>query len=216
MIDELKKGIKLLKYSFNFKTNLVAGIFFLICGVVFVFIDEQVFMLGGTYIMLAPIMMLQILFTMLCANIVASSPGKPVLEIWLASVIGGGTMILCYIFLIAITAFKISKTPLLESEYLKDLVCLGMVAAVLMMYMSVCYKVFVISVLGFCFVYPFIYSFIRGMLSVIEGHLTIVNCSLTGFGFVLLGAVLAFLINRILYRKPVSKWAMVAKFRKYM
>ncbi|MDE5777998.1 MAG: hypothetical protein K2I10_05760 [Lachnospiraceae bacterium] len=218
MTDELKKGMKLIKYGFNLKSSILVGILVFISGIVFIVVDHETFLIGGTFIMLGPMMLIQIVFTLLCANSVAASPKKRVLEMWIPNLVEFVIAVFTYIVVIAITLLKIyetHKTPELENGYLKNLVCMGIMGCILIIYMSIAYKYFFMSILFGCFAYVyFVISDI--LLPLIKFRLTIVTASLIGFCFIILGSVMSLMLSKAFYKKPVSKYAIGGALRKYM
>ena len=212
MIDELKRGMKLLKYGFNLKSSILLAVLFFLMGIVFIGIDNVTFLLGGTYIMLGPMMLIQIVVTLISANSVAASPRKRVLEIWIPNLAGLVIMILGYICIIAIAVLKIYQKPALENDYLNNLACMGMLTCILGIYMSISYKSFLMSILGIALAYPTAYV----LFGSIKIHLTIVTASLIGFAFIVLGSILSFMLRKAFYKKPISKYAVGGALRKYM
>lgn len=215
MTDELKKGMKLIKYGFNLKSYILVGVLSFISGIFFIVVNHENFLIGGAFIMLGPMMLIHIVFTLLCANSVAASPKKPVLEMWISNLVKFVIAALTYIVEIAITMLKIHEThntPELENSCLKNLVCMGITGCILIIYMTVVYKYFFTSVL-FIYVYCIISDI---LLLLIKFHLTIVTASLIGFCFIILGSVMSLMLSKAFYRKPVSKYAIGGALRKYM
>lgn len=216
MTGELKRGIKLIKYGFNLKSSILTAVLFFIMGIVISIMNPKVSLLGGTYIMLGPLMSVQIVFTLMCANSVAASSYKRVLEIWIPNLAGFLSIVFGYSFIIVITALKIRKTPLLETDGLRNLVCIGVIACVLGIYMSTAYKNFFVSIFLFVVEYIFVYFFADILLKITKIHLTILSAALIGFGFIILGSILSFMLSKAFYKKPVSKYAVGGALRKYM
>lgn len=218
MIDELKRGMKLIKYGFNLKSSILAGTLFFLLGIVLNIVDHEASLLGGLYIILGPMMLTHIIFTLSCANSVAASPQKRVLEMWLPSLTEFVMVVLSYIIVIAITLLKIFEThraPELEDGYLKNLVCIGMVGGILILYMAMAYKYFFASVFTIGFVYAVLMALDKVLL-LINIHLTVVTAALIGFCFIALGAVMSIILRKAFYKKPVSKYAVGGALRKYL
>lgn len=216
MTGELKRGIKLIKYGFNLKSSILIAVLFFIMGIVISIMDPKVSLLGGTYIMLGPLMSVQIVSTLICANSVAASSYKRVLEIWIPNLAAFLSIVFGYSFIIVITVLKIHKTPLLETDGLRNLVCMGMLACVLGIYMSTAYKSFFVSIFLFTIAFVSVYFSADILLKITQIHLTILSAALLGFGFILLGSVLSFMLSKAFYKKPISKYAVGGAFRKYM
>lgn len=216
MIGELKRGIKLIKYGFNLKSSILVALLFFIMGIVISIMNPTVSLLGGTYIMLGPLMSVQIVSMLTCANSVAASSYKRILEIWIPNLAAFLSIVFGYSFIIVITALKIRKTPLLETDNLRNLVCIGVLACVLGIYMSTAYKSFFVSIFLFTVAYMFVYFSTDILLEVTKIHLTVLSAALIGFGFILLGSVLSFMLSKAFYKKPISKYAVGGAFRKYM
>lgn len=216
MIGELKRGIKLIKYGFNLKSSILAAVLFFIMGIIISIVNPTVSLLGGTYVMLGPLMLVQIVSTLMCANSVAASSYKRVLEIWIPNLVGFLSLVFGYSFIIVITAIKIRKTPLLETDALHTLVCMGMLACVLGIYMSTAYKSFFVSIFLFTAAYIFVYFSADILLKITKIHLTLLSAALIGFGFILLGSVLSVMLSKAFYKKPISKYAVGGALRKYM
>ncbi len=74
MMNEMKRCLKLYRYSYGVKRCLTFAVIFEIIGILFPFSDNGVISIRGAYLMLVPGMIIQCFLYLEVSGIVASSP----------------------------------------------------------------------------------------------------------------------------------------------
>ena len=89
MMTEMKKCLKLCKYGYQMKTNIIIGLIFLALGLVWLFINSGYnSLLGITYLLLVPLFAVQISCSMLFSNMILSSTMRKTLDRTFPNVVG--------------------------------------------------------------------------------------------------------------------------------
>lgn len=224
MMNEMKKVCKLIKYGYNFKMNMGFAILFTIFGVIFSVLGSmmssenhmQPAVLSTLYMLLGPIMVIQLLYTLLFCDIVKSSPKNYTLEVtapnFFAAVIG----ILAYIFSIISAAIGIKVSPELAESYNTVIISSGLLIAVCLLYFGVCYKYFVLGTIGFMVGFIVVYGGVSAAVFKINDSFPIAtgNSIFIGAVIVAVGILTSSIIRKLLYKKPISKLSAGAYLRK--
>ena len=161
-------------------------------------------------------MLLQVYNTLLSIGMVTASPKRRMLETWLIDILGLLTGICYYIFLLIIAVIKMNlEDEAVKQQYGTAFLFAGMIGGWVLVYCGMAWKSFLISVIVFSGGFFVIFS---GFSNAIEEGMSINPGigAMLGILAVVLGAVIAGIIRRVLYKIPVSKYAMGANLRKQM
>ena len=161
-------------------------------------------------------MLLQVYNTLLSIGMVTASPKRRMLETWLIDILGLLTGICYYIFLLIIAVIKMNlEDEAVKQQYGTAFLFAGMIGGWVLVYCGMAWKSFLISVIVFSGGFFVIFS---EFSNAIEEGMTINPGigAMLGILAVVLGAVIAGIIRRVLYKIPVSKYAMGANLRKQM
>lgn len=216
MTTDLKTAFKLLKYTFHLKTNCVSAIIITILGILFLIAapDTTLFMLGGFYLALGPLCILQMQFTLLYSNLGKSSPKARMLEISSIDTLSAIIILICYTFVVIYITIRHGSAP---AEFpITYLFTMGIMYATLLIYFSLSYKTFIFGILLLiiCTISVFSVSIFIIELGIVELHLNTFTGYLLGYGCVFMGLLLSGLLRRLVYKRPLSKLAAGAKLRK--
>ena len=212
MMDEMKRGLKLIKYANGFKVTAVITILFCLIAIVISFVDLQFIVIASVEIFMSIIMFAQMEYSLLATGICASSPRKRNLETWLPDLSGLVLGIAGYLVILVI----IMVNYFYASEEVKQIcgagiLFSGMMGGITLVYGSLVYKNNIIAFIVF-------FSGFYSLLICFESGMSV---SLTagvwgGFAFILVGVVAAGILRRLLYRKPLNKVAFGIRFRRKM
>ena len=214
MMEEVKKGLKLIKYGSGLKLNIAVAIGFLVLGSLMLCIGPEGMFTGVFYIIVGPSMLLQLECSLLYSAACASSGKRKLLEITLPDFFILITAIVGYVAMVGVTAFWSIKEPTEAEACMKMMLVSGFILMCMLIYFGVAYKYFVFSIIAF------IAGLLVGMLG---GNVVIdfwkmeyrfTNCALLCLVFVTVGVILSCVLRRVLYRKPVSSLAAGANLRK--
>ncbi len=216
MIKSFRTQIKLLKYGSNIKSSIAAAALFFLLGLFFLIMDSEGLVISSLYIFASLLMLLQVYNTLLSIGMVTASPKRRMLETWLNDILGLLTGICYYIFLLIIAVIKMNlEDGAMEQQYGTAFLFSGMMGGWILVYCGMAWKSFLISVIVFSGGFFVIFS---GFSNAIEEGISINPGigALLGFLAVVLGAVIAGIIRRVLYKIPISKYAVGANLRKQM
>ncbi|MDE6625578.1 MAG: hypothetical protein K2K56_04325 [Lachnospiraceae bacterium] len=213
MTDEFKKQIKLIKYGRGFRVSIGVMLLFILMGIFFIISgDYEGVVMGSVEIFFGIVGLLQMEYSMVAIGLCASSPRKRTMETWLPDLSGLVWGIVGYAIILLIVMIKISffqEANEMKQLYGEKLVFAGMMGAIVIIYSSMAYK----SVWGsMIFFFAGFYGTLFASGKDIALNFTV--GALSGFFFILLGVVLAGVIRRLLYRKPLNRAAFDMGFRK--
>lgn len=215
MMREFKMSLKMMKYGDNIKSNIGGGILFFLLGIWLVVgggMETVGIVLGSTYIFLSVMMMKQIAYSLHFVGLVASSPKKKIMEIYMLDVLDFISGIICYVILLMMVWIQNQFAVQQNVQCGNALVFAGLEGGLILIYQAANVKSFLLSsvgyVTGFCIIlmntdkvmFPF---------GVIGG-------AMVGFLFVLLGIIAAGVLRRLIYRKSLSRYAAGQDLRKQM
>ena len=210
MINDMKLGIRLLRYGFGIKTNLVLLI---VCTAA----DMLCFALelaGITtpldgYLLLACAMVpVQILFSLNAVDIVLASPVRKKLQTSVPAVMSLCATLAAYLIIVLKKAVIILIHPDKTAQSAVMLSFLAFLAAVIMVFTGVLYKSFP-AFLVMCFSLSGFVSFF--MMSLLRSDFlgedmgALVRGALIGAVLILAGGALEYVLSILFYKKPVSK-----------
>lgn len=219
MITEWKRCMKLVKYGYNLKSSIACAVIFFVLGILWCIGDKGMFAMGGMYIVLGPLMLVQVIYTGLMAGMPLSSPRRRFIEIQLQDGLQLLVGVLGYLLVVLVAAIKVYRghsTPELSIAYGQMVLYTGMLVGVLLIYMGIVYKYFLFSLILFMGGFAFIYIGLWGEMIKIAHSVNMVSGTLLGLLFVLIGEVLSGVLRRLLYKKPLNKYAMGMALRKQM
>lgn len=213
MTRRIKLGMKLIKYSFDLKGNIILMVLFTIMGILWSFFTEME-LFGPLYLAITGVYAHQMLNTLQYSDMVLSSPREKELQIsvtLLLSILCG----LSYYMLTILVSVLDWKLFHQEGYSFRALVVFGGVFMVMMIYEVLWTKMGMIMVFITVLV-----AFTPAFLAYTEsGSVLLEGISLgagvgIGLAEILLGAVLQYLAARLTYRLPVSNKMMLARLQR--
>ncbi|MGN0153902.1 MAG: hypothetical protein ACI4A3_05585 [Lachnospiraceae bacterium] len=211
--------MRLVKYGYNLKSSIACAVIFFGVGILFCVVEIDMFAMGGLYIVLGPLMLVQIIYTGLMAGMALSSPRRRFIEIQLQDGLQILVGVLGYLLVVLIAAIKVYQghsTLELSKVYGQMVLYTGIMTGVLLVYMGIVYKYFLVSLILFMGGFSFVYTGLWGEMIKITHSVNMISGTLLGLLFVLIGEVLSAVMRRILYKKPLNKYAMGMALRKQM
>lgn len=217
MITELKKNWKLLKYTYQFKTNIITALIFVVLGIFWLLINgPEGLLLSTVYFYIGPLMLVQLTTNLLYSNMVTSSMQKKMLDRTFPNVMGWCSSLLSFVVpTIYMTVYSI-KHPTEELSGGNMLVVVGLVLVVTIIYYSVAFKYFVVSTILFAVCFALAFS--CGMAFLVRSgvEISMLSGSLIGFVLIIVANIVAALIRKALYKLPNSPLAGGMALRKAM
>ncbi len=220
MIDDLKTGLKLLKFSYNLKTYIVLGIVFVVLGCVILFLGGGDMYWGkyaGLLAMAGGLFPAQMLYSLAVSNMVLASPMRKKLQtkipVFCSLVMQTGV----YLVVALVRGIQGMKNPALLPFASSELQMLGVFGAILVVYGVISFKYYWRSTILFCFAYPVAASCFQGEIDNPGSSMVPFGVSLPlGLVVMVIAAFVAYGLSLWAYKKPVSKMSQSAALREYM
>ncbi len=227
MINDLKLGIKMMKYGHSAKLSFVAGIVLMVFGLVFSVMGMLVKFSfpGGYFIMMSVLLLLQLISTVNASYLVQTSPAKKKLQTSVPAVVSVTMMVAGYLLnlvTVGVASLCSSKAAGAVETACNQLIYSAVIMGVIMLYYGACYKKFIAATIGFMVIFFIVYQ------PMISGELywnfmpfadPIGNFALTalmGLIIILVSGLLEYLLSLALYREPISKLALGANLRRQL
>lgn len=213
MINKLKLGMKLLKYSFNFKLNVISSAIFFTISIVWCFLPNMA-QLTPMYLALIGLQIQQMLTSLQFSDMVLSSPRKREIQISVAVTVG----VLGSLFSYALTSGVIYlgyKIGTREEPQFGILILCGVLLLERMVYEVLWQKTGMVAVIVFVLMFfgPTLWFLSPGNQVLRDVPL---GAALgIGLAEILLGAVLQYFTARLTYRLPLKNNPMFQAILKY-
>lgn len=210
MINDMKLGIRLLRYGYGIKTNLVLVIVCVAVDMLFFALELAGIStpLDGYMLLACAMVPEQILFSLSAVDLVLGSPVRRKLQTTVPAVMSLCTMLAAYLIIILKKAVIALIHPDKTAQSAMWLVYLAFLAAYIMAYTGVMYKSFLAFVV-MMFMLSGIISF--SMMPVLrsnflgENMVSLARGALIGVILILAGGALEYALSVLFYKKPVSK-----------
>ena len=228
MINDIKLGCKLLKYGHNAKLSIVLSIIMAIFSVFYSILSivASSNFPGGYFFMLSALLLVQLLCTVNAAGLVAASPARKRLQTRIPALISTATMLAAHLINVVSLGIFASIRPEAMGSVCILIITTTLIMGLVMMYVGVCYKYFVLGtivfVIGFAVLYgAMVYGVLRQNLT--RGFLPLESlwgnfwlASALGLGIILVCGLLEYLLTLATYKAPISKLALGARLRGQM
>ena len=212
MMSDWKTGLKLVRYAYQVKINLVFAVFFFIIGIFLFCLGEEYIIMGAAWSLLGVLYVNHLLFSLEFAGIIASSPKRTVLAFSTQDMTVAVEGILVYTILIGIEEIKTGI--FLKAERKELLLTAFLMLFLLLLYIGAAYRLFVFGMIMLCalaVLCPWAGFTLTRLVSLHTGEIYLI-----GFVLILIGIALNCIIRRAIYRMPMSKLAAGGGLRKYL
>ena len=212
MIEKIKYIYELQKYGFQRKTQLVSMLIMYVIGLVMEVVSHGTYWLGMFFMMMTPLFVTQTLYSTCMSGLVAASPRGKQIQTSLACL---GDLVTTLVSMSILVVLKIVEVKLYPDHA-------RVIMIIVHLYTALVYKYYALSIiLLFAIIWPI--SYVMGYQSVGESSfvLSFVPASpglviLFAYASALVGVGLEYLIAKLVYRAPLSKYAQGAAMRKYL
>lgn len=222
MIENVKLIFALQKFGFQRRLQLGSMVIFYLIGIVIELATRGTFWLGMFFMMMAPMYMMQVIYSMCMSTLVTASPYGKRIQTSIASC---GDLIFSLIsttIIVIMKAVEVALYPQQKDALISVFVILSVMMLVLHMYIAFVYKFYALSiVLMLLIVWPI--SFYMGYsvsgtssFSLPTIPVSFVGAVLIAYASTLLGVGLQYVLTKLIYRAPLSKYAQGAAMRKYL
>lgn len=221
MINDLKLGVRMLRYGHSVKANLAGGIMMVVTGLILqslnvASVNAQV--PGSIFMLIGSLFPIQVLFSLNMSNFVQASPAKKRMQTSVPAVMSGCSMLAVYLLHVLIAVLLAAINPQLMSYLCSETVVLAFFAIILMLYLSACYKYFWGSAIVFFAAYFYIYTVLgrsRSLFPMLgSGWVSLLLAAAVGIVLIAVGNLLQYGVFCLMYKVPLSKMAQAASLRK--
>lgn len=234
MINNLKLGIRMIRYGSGLVAMVVFSVIFLVLGLIMDVFYTKIGIAGGpgdVFLVIAAMYPIQILYSLSVSSYIASSPVKKRMQTSVPAVTGCFGAIVIYLVNALCKGIMTAGHPENIGIACSEMVTLAGFAALILLYMGVAYKCFWMSIVMGIMVYFFtrfrmdnIMTGTDSLLSVNYFLSEIFGNSAGSFALALLiGSVIIVIggfgqygLSLLVYKMPMSKYAQSATVRKEM
>ncbi len=215
------RWIKLLRYSYRLRISCVMWIIFSLIGIAACIMDtmlSSVSAAGSTLLAIGGVFALQFWFTINAAGLVKSAPVRKAAHTTIpACLCVGFNMVSVVVILVIYLIRYFTASPEGRVACVNGLLWSSFTIILLMLYAAMAFKYFLLSFAFFLIFFMFLQSYGTIVLSNRETALVSLPVAvLANLLAVLVGGVFMYGVNRIFYRKDISKYALDSKLRKSM
>lgn len=223
MINDIKLGIKIMRYGHGLVFNIILGVWFLVIGIAVIILSMSGSLInwsGGCFAIAAALIPIQIIFSLNTSNMVLSSPIRKKMQTIVPTVITCISTIVMYLavdlLILAMVLINPDSIPIACS-----LVALQIVFAVFfMIYIPICYKYMVAAIIIGIIIWVCVINSIMLMPDVNtfsffnKGISSFLLISALGLPSIVAGGFLQYLLSLLFYKAPVSKYSQNIYLRK--
>lgn len=223
MINDIKLGIKIMRYGHGLVLNIILGVWFLVIGIAVIILSmsgHYINWSGGCFAIAAALMPIQIIFSLNASNMVLSSPVRKKMQTVVPTTITCISTLAMYIVVDLLLLIMICINPD-RIPAACSLVALQIVFAVFfMIYIPICYKYMVAAVVLGIIVWACAMNLILIMPNVNtfsfinKGISSFLLISALGLPGIVAGGFLQYLLSLLFYKAPVSKYSQNVYLRK--
>lgn len=221
MLEQIKLGLKLVKYGLSFKMQIALAILFCLFGLITEYVSRSSNLLGGFYILISAMFVIQLVISMDISLLVQTSPYKKKLQTSMPVLACVPIMLGAYTVEVLIKGYFLYFHPEISADAgqqasikggLEGVIVLLFVTAI---YMGFCFKYFAAAMIGlFVVVLPISIVFQMPFLVNFIGQLPFGWIVLAGYILIPLGEFLAYQLSRLLYKKDLSRYAFGASLKR--
>lgn len=218
-MNDLKRGIKMMRYAYGIKTNLVQAGYFLLAGLVMIISGERgtFGLLGGFFWICIGILPSQLIYSVSVSNMVQASPMGRKMQTVVPVAVNLFCMLLIYLVEVLMCGIMAWRYPEQAGEIYWNLVIFAVMQVMMMVYLGLCYKHFVLATL------VMIPEMVIWMSAGLDGwiyrqdfgaNITLGMAVLAGFVLIAAGGLAEYLLTLAFYRTPMARMAQAAPLRK--
>lgn len=212
MINDMKLGMKLIRYSYGIKGNMGVMIGCVAVDMLCFFLELiGIRFLDGYFLMVLGIIPTQLIFSLNMVNIALSSPVRKKLQISIPAVLNWSMMMGVYLIII----FKKWIITLIYPDSMErvctQLVFLALMAAFIMACTGIIYKYYIISIVMVMFLSGSVQFVLHDVVHwrfFGQSRFSLVCAALIGFAVITAASAFEYGISLLVYKAPVSKMSM--------
>lgn len=216
MINNIKNNIKLLKYGYQFKLNIICSVIFTLLGTFLVSYGGNIYKSPSMYMIFfcSFLFIIQLAYTLTISDIVKSSPKYRQFYLGVPRMVNIAGFLISFLLLLTIKFIQADTIEDFIQYSGNEVAASGIMYMVVFLYIALAYKFFLISVVIFCGSCIFInvlFNYITEIYS-----FTLIQGIGIAVLFVIIGLILFEILERVTYKMQMSKFAQSAFLRRYM
>ncbi len=223
MINDWKLGMKMMRHAYGIKMNCILGGMILVLGIASIALGGTVRdVFPATYLVMAAGMLpTQMLYSLSITGMIQASPMKKKLQTSIPAMVNFTIMSAMYLVTVLIYGIMLTGKPEEQSYACMNLIMLAFMLAVVMFYMGVAYKYFIIASV---IMIPILCLTLSTGLTNKEWLYQLLawekfrfwQTAVGGIGILAVGAVLQCLSSLLVYKAPIDKLSQSAFLRRVM
>lgn len=206
MLNEVKFGLKLVKYGFKIKWNMIMMAVFLLIGFTVEIISQGTQFLGGFYLIITAMFSYQMIISMDISPYIQSSKWKKKLQTTTPAYVSSVLYILILTAVLIERSIIIYVHPEKEHEALASFAELLILLIIAIIYTGFAYKYFIISTVGLfaAVMVVFVSGAYENICMSIAENINIAGMAVLAYAGVIIGTVIEIVISQLLYKKEIS------------
>lgn len=234
MINDMKLGFKMLRYSHGIKGNVACAVIMAVFGLIIMVSDLIIMASSARYsgvgaaagflLMVSGMFPTQMLFSLNVTGLVLSAPVQKKLQTKIPVLCNFVCMAALFTFITLFKAVMIAIYPETLQAVCNELTLIALLGAVVTGYMAIAYKKFWLGTILFLVFYGL---FTNGLFTISDDKILNMGIFGPGVGSFLLAwvlgiailaaaAVVGYGVSLLLYKQPISKMSQPATLRKYL
>lgn len=223
MINDIKLGIKIMRYGHGLVLNIILGAWFLVIGIFVIILSMSGYLInwsGGLFAIAAAMMPMQIIYSLNTSNMVLSSPVRKKMQTVVPAVMTCIGTLIIYLVVDLLILIMVCINPDRISVACNLVAWQIVVAVFFMIYIPICYKYMVAAIILGIIVWICATSLILLMPDVNtfsyfnKGISSFLMISALGLPAIAIGGFLQYLLSLLFYKAPVSKYSQNVYLRK--
>lgn len=217
MINKIKLGVNLIKYSSKLGKNVFSIFIILIIGIIVEVLSKGTNFLGGFYLLIAGLFVSELVTSLDLTDLIQTSPLKKQLQTSIPVVVSNIIYLVLFTVLLIEKAILLKIYPASGDEILKSILCVVLLNFIAIVYNGICFKYYIFSIIGLMLtvggVSPFNNSIYQKIIEPFNYDMKWLVIIIMGYVLILLGGLIEYGIRCLLYKKPLSKIAFNGAFR---
>lgn len=217
MFKDLTLGLKLLKYGYKMKLNVVMIILILGIGVVMEIATKGTSPIGGFYLMLCGLFAYQMIISLDISAMIQTTAMKKKLQVKIPVIVSTLFYLVTFTFLIVERAIMINADPDNKEQLLFTLFTIVVMMFATFLFSGVCYKFMFVAMILLIIVISSSTVVLQILWNVGLGakmmNMGLGMIAVLGYVAILSGALIEYAISSLLYRFPLSDFAFRGIFK---
>jgi len=215
MIGDLKLGFKLLKYSLQFKMNVIAACIFMAIGLIYDMLSLAISSpVISAYYLFGMVFGTQMISSLSASSMVQSSPCKKRLQTGVMTAICVCMEIIPITIMLVIKAFQYYCMEDMKIHVINSILIVSVAILIFNLYMIMATKFYWSATIVFIVVFTFCFGFLmrwqyraglHGVETLLLTKVPFFVAVIILYGAVVLGAVLIYVLSNLLYKREYSK-----------